>query len=283
MPEIGGTVTKTLYVSDLDFTLLGSDATLHPDVTEKLNRLLGQGLLFTIATARSYEAIKKILLGLRLNIPIIEGNGAIVRDFQSGEVLRAFAIDTCEGRPAIDALASIGIVPCVTAANGRDQTQYVGQDLNVPMRAFFEEKQKLGFKDVQMADWDQTFWDRKDQHVLRLTFLDDKETIERAAAAVLAAAPTLLVKVFYVKYWDCWELLVTSRNANKGNTLLHLKSIVQERRAQKVSKLVTFGDAVNDLEMSEVADLAISVEHVDDEIKARADQIIGARPLNPPC
>ena len=44
---------KMLYVSDLDGTLLNSDALLNEDVPERLNRLIDKGLCFTVATART--------------------------------------------------------------------------------------------------------------------------------------------------------------------------------------------------------------------------------------
>ena len=44
---------NTLYVTDLDGTLLRSDATLSPYTVSTINRLTEQGLAFTYATARS--------------------------------------------------------------------------------------------------------------------------------------------------------------------------------------------------------------------------------------
>ena len=48
---------KMLYVSDLDGTLLNSDALLNEDVPKRLNALIEQGLCFTVATARTLSLI----------------------------------------------------------------------------------------------------------------------------------------------------------------------------------------------------------------------------------
>ena len=51
---------KTLYVSDLDKTLMRSDKTLSPYTVSTLNRLIRDGVLFTYATARSIQSAREI-------------------------------------------------------------------------------------------------------------------------------------------------------------------------------------------------------------------------------
>ena len=51
---------KTLYVSDLDGTLLRSDETISEYTAQTINRLTTDGMLFSYATARSYHTAKKV-------------------------------------------------------------------------------------------------------------------------------------------------------------------------------------------------------------------------------
>ena len=44
---------KTLYLSDLDGTLLQNDASLSPFAVRELNRMIEKGLCFSISSARS--------------------------------------------------------------------------------------------------------------------------------------------------------------------------------------------------------------------------------------
>lgn len=67
---------KILYVSDLDGTLLRSDARISEYTCEVINQLITQGMLFSYATARSYITASKVTKGLRAQIPIITYNGA---------------------------------------------------------------------------------------------------------------------------------------------------------------------------------------------------------------
>ena len=70
---IRGNMDKnTLYVTDLDGTLLRSDATLSPYTISTINRLTEQGLAFTYATARSIESARPIAGELNLRLPAID-------------------------------------------------------------------------------------------------------------------------------------------------------------------------------------------------------------------
>ena len=51
---------KTLFVSDLDGTLLRSDETLSQFTIDTINELAKRGILFSYATARSLVTAKKV-------------------------------------------------------------------------------------------------------------------------------------------------------------------------------------------------------------------------------
>ena len=75
---------QALYVSDLDGTLLRSDGSLSPYSARTLNRLIGEGLRFTVASARGCGPIRIALDGLRLRLPVIATNGGSVSDLTTG-------------------------------------------------------------------------------------------------------------------------------------------------------------------------------------------------------
>ena len=78
---------KTLYVTDLDGTLLRSDERISDLTNEIINGLIERGLLFSYATARSYQTSHKVTSGLNASFPLIVYNGAMVVDNKSGEFL----------------------------------------------------------------------------------------------------------------------------------------------------------------------------------------------------
>ena len=78
---------KTLYVSDLDGTLLRSNETTSDFTNKTINELVDRGMLFSYATARSYVTSKKVTKGLDAKIPLIVYNGAFVIDNITEDIL----------------------------------------------------------------------------------------------------------------------------------------------------------------------------------------------------
>ena len=62
---------KTLYVSDMDGTLLNSDSRLSDSTVEKLNELIGKGMMFTVATARTPATVVNLMSKVNANLPFI--------------------------------------------------------------------------------------------------------------------------------------------------------------------------------------------------------------------
>jgi HAD superfamily hydrolase (TIGR01484 family) len=87
-----------LYISDLDGTLLRPDGTLSDYSRDGLNRLIADGMHFTVATARSVVSIRQLLQGLQLSLPVINLNGALLSDLHSGrhQSIQAISPETAE-------------------------------------------------------------------------------------------------------------------------------------------------------------------------------------------
>ena len=81
--------TKTLYVSGLGNSLLGSDSRLSAYSRVELNRLMDDGIRFTISTVQTQATIRELLPGVRLRYPIITMDGAALYDMGSLEYIRS--------------------------------------------------------------------------------------------------------------------------------------------------------------------------------------------------
>ncbi len=80
---------NSLYVSDLDGTLLRSDETLSKFTVDTINELTSDGMLFSYATARSLVTAKKVTKGLNTHFPLIVYNVAFIMDNITEEILLA--------------------------------------------------------------------------------------------------------------------------------------------------------------------------------------------------
>ena len=105
---------KTLYLSDLDGTLLTPEAALSPFTAETLRRLLGSGMAFSYATARSFSTAKKVTAALKgARLPVIVYNGAAIVEAESGAVLDAVYFTPAETAFIRGVLEAAGLRPMV--------------------------------------------------------------------------------------------------------------------------------------------------------------------------
>ena len=79
---------KTLFVSDLDGTLLLPEECLSPFTVETVRMLTEEGMLFSYATARSLSTAKKVTGELgKLHLPVIVYNGGTIADAADGSII----------------------------------------------------------------------------------------------------------------------------------------------------------------------------------------------------
>ena len=78
---------RTLYVTDLDGTLLNTKDRINPESLRIINELVGRGMLFTYATARSLESACVVADGLTLTMPVIVYNGAFIMRPDTKEII----------------------------------------------------------------------------------------------------------------------------------------------------------------------------------------------------
>ncbi|MEE1144198.1 MAG: HAD hydrolase family protein, partial [Acutalibacteraceae bacterium] len=74
---------KTLFVSDLDGTLLNDNAQISEFTKQTLNSLISSGLMFTVASARSIISAGDILKGVNWNLNGIFMNGVLLCDIMT--------------------------------------------------------------------------------------------------------------------------------------------------------------------------------------------------------
>ena len=127
---------KTLYVSDLDGTLLRHDQTVSPFTAETINTLTARGMLFSYATARSLVTAKTVTKGLNTHFPLIIYNGAFVRDNVTEEILLANYFDASV-YAVLDELFKANIYPIVYAnVDGREHFSFIYEKCTPGLKDF---------------------------------------------------------------------------------------------------------------------------------------------------
>ena len=84
---------KTLYITDLDGTLLNSKGGVSDKTKEIINRLSDEGLLFSVATSRSILSAVPLLDGIDVTAPIVALSGVVVYDLKNKKTVNFYSID----------------------------------------------------------------------------------------------------------------------------------------------------------------------------------------------
>ncbi|MEM6253094.1 MAG: HAD family hydrolase [Cyanobacteria bacterium P01_D01_bin.156] len=260
----------TLYVSDLDGTLLTSTATLSGYTRNTLNRLLASGLPFTIATSRSVSSVRPIFEGVNLLLPVIELNGAYITDLTTGQHLFVNDIATDLATDILDVVQHHKISPLLSTYNGQDDHVYFSTEVNPGIRWYIDDAARNEDGRWHCCPNMKTILSER---VMRFTLIDTKIRLEQLAQALLQRFPCRLdMHLFENPYQPDWYwLTLQDQGATKANGIRELRSLhnLQDH------KLTVFGDHNNDISMFQLADVAVATANATVELQQHATEIIG--------
>jgi Cof subfamily protein (haloacid dehalogenase superfamily) len=93
-----------MLVTDMDGTLLNSSKLVSPENRSAIERFVGQGGTFTLATGRITSSVQRFADQLPLNAPAILYNGAVIHDFASGRNVWERTLDRSSVQPVVERL-----------------------------------------------------------------------------------------------------------------------------------------------------------------------------------
>ena len=253
---------KTLYVSDLDGTLLRSDETLSQFTIDTINQLTEKGMLFSYATARSLVTAKKVTKGLNAHIPVIVYNGTFVIDNVTEENLIANYFD--EGIEDVFCdLFREAIYPIVYSyIEGIEKFSYITEKCTEGMKAFLNTR-----KGDKRTNEVRTIEDLKAGKCFYITCIDDPKKLEPFIEKYKDRYHVVYSKDVYS---DFQWLEIMPKTASKANAILQLKQRLG------CDRIVSFGDRENDINMFEISDEAYAVDNAIDSLKHIATGVIGS-------
>lgn len=255
-----------LYLSDLDGTLLNPNAELSNYAIETLNRLIEQGLCFTVATARTAATAELILSRLIPSLPIILMNGALIYDRTSKKYERILYLSTDTVKQTIQAVASAGMRMFLYTLIDETLNTWHEPRITEPMRVFVEERKQKYYKTFTQVD---SLHEAPSTQVVYFTLLDERDRIF-AMRDTLSKIPGLGIITYLDIYDGLWYLEAFHETASKKNAALYLKD------RYGFERLAGFGDNVNDLPLLEACDMRFAVANALPEVKSYAHTVIGS-------
>ena len=260
---------RTLYISDLDGTLLNSEAKLSNKTTSMINHLIENGLLFTIVTARSYKSAIERITPLNLNIPIGFTYGAIAYDPTSKKNLIKNLVPEITTNSIFDLFTQSQLSPTLvhTLDNSEQyRTYYTEVPDNQGAKHYFQDRFDSNDDRFRQIN-DYSNYPRS--YTLEIAIIDKKEKLDPLYNKIRSLPVSC---AFYSDFYtpDYNWIAITHDFGNKNWISHWLKSYVN------ADKIVAFGDSLNDLPLFEAADAKCVVENGVSELKQHATQVIGS-------
>lgn len=259
----------TLYVTDLDGTLLGPDARVSDESARILRRLSEQGVMVTAATARTPASVQPLLAKCGLRVPAVVMTGAATWDFDRQEYHDIRYINPEVVRGIDLAFRDEPLHPFVYTLDDPSRPMRVyhrGKGLNRIEQKFVNDRSNLPLKRFCLGCEVPA---GKEACRVMYFAMGDPVVVGRVAKR-LHDLPGCYISHYVDTYNENTALLeVFADGVDKARAVLALK------KATGADRLVVFGDNLNDLSMFAVADTAVAVANALPEVRDKADTVIG--------
>lgn len=254
---------NTLYVTDLDGTLMKDDKSISENTINTINSLIEQGMTFTVATARSVSSVKHIVKTFNIPVPIVVRNGTALAEPGTLDIIEK-AIFTIEEAAKLKSILK-ELPYCGFTSIWHDNEMekvFCSGNHSEGIENYLDERK--GKKEIRIVE-DIEYLFKGD--VGYITMIDDKEKLQPVYDRVKDSSEweAVFQKDSYSE--DYW-LEICPENSTKA------KAIVKLKERLGMDKIVVFGDSVNDIPMFKIADEAYAVENALSELKTFATEII---------
>ncbi|MBR5246097.1 MAG: HAD family hydrolase [Clostridia bacterium] len=258
---------KTLYISDMDGTLLQSNGKLSEYSKEKLNMFYEKGIPFSVATARSMISAMPILEGVHFAAPIVLMNGVFVYDTETKKAIKYHEIPHSVIQKILNLFYEKNLHPFMFLY-GDDyklSIKYTEFD-NDGMKEFYDERVNL--LEGRFTQTDDLTNIESGQHPVYINYYALPQYLDEIVEK-LKTIPQIDFAYYKDSYSDDWLVEIYSHTASKASSARDVKEIVG------ADSVTAFGDNLNDIKMLKGADIAIAVQNAVEKVKGISDVIIG--------
>ena len=299
---------KMLYVSDLDGTLLNSDALLNEDVPKRLNALIEQGLCFTVATARTYATVNSIMKDVNLTCPMILMNGVMIYDPVKKSCIHAEIIERDSVEYILKGRKKFGVTGFAYAlspeiseetleseiASNLEKNLKSGVASNLKKNSNTGEENQIQKSGRKMATYyekiatehmEKFYVERRDVYhkpFSKVEKLEDileediiyfsicyEEEVLRPFYEYLKKDEKLNLNFYKDVYGNgLWYLEISHKNASKYHGVQKLRAMLQP------DAITGMGDNLNDIPLFEACDRCCAVGNAHKEVKERAEYVL---------
>ena len=254
---------KKLYITDLDGTLLTSEASVSDRTKNLINSLIDKGVLFSLATARTHATVSEMFSDVKLNVPLVMMNGVIIYDPTENKVVSSADIPRSAAEKVLGVFEKHGKAPMLYYPDGNKINIYFSDLNNNYQQDYINLRNESGIKHFHYSEKLRIM-----DHLIYIVTLDPREELQEIYEEITKIDGVNCM--FYSdNYTGCYFLEVLSSEVNKGTAASFVKDY------NKNKKMIAFGDNLNDIPLFEAADEAYAVSNGHERLKAIADGVIG--------
>ena len=240
-----------LIAIDLDDTLLNNQQQLSLRTCEVLGKVMKSGVAVTIATGRMFQSALPFARQLKLELPMITYNGALIRQPQTGETVfhRPIEVDFAQKLADLFSERNWYLQKYV------DDRLYVAElDENARFYADYAK--------VEAIPLGAEFYCMKEAPTKMLS-MGEPDELARISAELTARFNGRLYLASSKKRY----LEMVDARVNKGQALAFLAGMLGINQQE----VMAIGDSMNDLDMIEYAGVGVAMGNANVKVQAAAD------------
>ena len=224
---------ETLYVSGIDDVLISSDKHTAQYSKVELNRIIKEGVKFTISTVRTPAELMSLMDGVELRYPVIAMDGAALYDVKEKQYIETVFLDREVCSEAERIIAESCLHCFVNAMYDTTLLIYYGELENTAEKDLYETHRRSPYRNYvrsELRRYDEF------ENVLYFTVLAKEERVTALEKKLHAALhDSVRITVTASEYDGYPYLKVFSPKASKQEMMKKLKEYT------KAEKVVTFG------------------------------------------
>jgi len=248
-----------LFITDLDKTLLRSDLTVSPFTRQVWNSF---DRPLSIATARSLKGATTLLKGLKLELPMILLDGAMIATTE--EIIRVRGLEEELTETIISQIdREWGFLPLIVGLDREYRERFLYPErLNIHqqilLRKYKNDQRLLNLQELRPLP-----------HTLKIVYLGDQKEMEGLRDFVGERFPVEM-KLSRDPYQPSWFLTLLHPLGDKSHALKELEEIVGIPK----ERVTVFGDSLNDLGIFRASGRAVAVKNALPQVREAAHIVL---------
>lgn len=248
---------------DMDGTLLNNQKQILPETLIALKAIRDKGIKVILVTGRHHSVIYPYYHQLALSTPAICCNGTYLYDFKAQRYFDDNPMSKSQALALLEKVSEFGVHTLIYT------DKYMAYEVfDDHLEGMFKWIESLP-KDIQPTILKvDSFVDYINESKEIFKFATSSHDIPR----LQAFSNAIEAEGIFTSEWS-WinRADIALKGNSKGNGLANWA----KNEGIPLSQIAAFGDSYNDLSMLQMAGLGIAMENADDEIKAKADLVIG--------